>query len=372
MKIKKLITGAILATTLAIGVGVGVASLANKKVEAEPVAAATPSSYAKIYRFTAPAEYWGNTVYVHAWGSSDSSKNTTWPGIDLSGEFSYNESDRKVYTFATSVSDYQYLIFHNNSGWQTDNITIGSNTAWYLDSGNTPGTWTPTNQTYYLYDYTNMFGGNAKCYAWQSNGSLNNGAYPGVAMTKVQYGSGQLYSISLDPAFDEAIFGIGNSANTGDVWINHNRGQTYCWWKAGDGSWSNDLDWIKAHDWIYQTMHVRDIPTSSTSDTGACKGSGGYYTKAKTAYNSFSAAIKTKISQDECWSIAQERFSAWARANGETATFSGTTLTINKGSNPIAIINSETKDIGLVVVIVTVASLTAVGGYFFLRRKKEN
>lgn len=371
MKIKKLIGTLTLASVVALGVGF-VLGARQSSESVKSVDAATPSSYSKIYRFTAPAEYWGNTVYVHAWGSSDSSKNTTWPGIDLSGEYSYNESDRKVYTFCTDVSDYQYLIFHNNSGWQTDNITIGSNTAWYLDGGNTPGTWTPTNQTYYLYDYTNMFGGNAKCYAWQSNGSLNNGNYPGVAMTKVQYGSGQLYTISLDPAFDEAIFGIGDSARTGDVWLNHNRGQTYCWWKAGDGSWSNDLDWIKAHDWIYQTMHIRDIPTSSTSDTGACKGANGYYKKAKDAYNSFSAAIRTKISQDECFGIATERFHAWAIANGESSAINGTTLTTGKiiANAPFA---DESKAGAIAtIVIISIAALTAIGGYFFLRRIREN
>ena len=357
------------AFTLAAAGALGLANLKeNNKVEFAE--AATPASYAKIYRFTAPAEYWGNTVYVHAWGSSTSSNNTTWPGIDISSEYSYNESDKKVYTFATNTTDYQYLIFHNNSGWQTDNITIGSNTAWYLDSGNTPGTWTPINQTYYLYDYTNMFGGNAKCYAWQSNGSLNNSNYPGVAMTKVQYGSGQLYTITLDPAFDEAIFGIGDSAKTGDVWINHYRGQTYCWWKAGDGSWSNDLDWIKAHDWIYNTMHVRDIQTSSTSDTGACRGASGYYQKAKSAYNSFSSAIKTKISQDDCYNIATSRLSAWATANGESFNPSNGTFSSSLRTTPI--IASETKNTIAIIVLISLISVTAIGGFFFIRKRKVN
>ena len=370
MKRTRILFTSILATILGVGIFGGVFASKNSQ-PVKTVEAATPSSFAKIYRFTAPAEYWGGTVYVHAWGSSTAGNNTAWPGIDLSNEYSYNESDRKVYTFATTVSDYQYLIFHNNDGWQTDNITIGNNTAWYLDSGNTPGTWTPTNQTYYLYDYTNMFGGNAKCYAWQSNGSLNNGNYPGVAMTKVQYGSGQLYSISLDPAFDECIFGIGNTANTGDVWVNHNRGQTYCWWKAGDGSWSDDLNWVKAHDWIYQTMHIRDIPTSSTTDTGACKGSSGYYNKAKTAYNSFTTAIKTKISQDECFNIATERFSAWARANGETATITGTTLTVSSIKHFVLADYSQDDSVTLITIIVTLISVTAVAGYFLIRKKKQ-
>ena len=355
------------------GVGLGVSALDKNSEEVAPVEkveAASVSSYAKIYRFTAPAEYWGGTVYVHAWGSKTSSKDTTWPGINISSEYSYNESSRKVYTFATDVSDYQYLIFHNNSGWQTDNITIGNNTAWYLDGGNTPGTWTPSNQTYYLYDYKNLFGGAAKCYAWQSNGSLNNADYPGVAMTAVQYGSGQLYSISLDPAFDMVKFGIGDSANTGDQWCNQHRGETFCWWDAGNGSWSNDLDWVKAHDWIYQTMHMRDIEQTETSDTGACKGSSGYYVKAKTAYQNYPASVKTKMAADDLWEAAQARFSAWARANGESASFSGTTLTVSSTSRPL-FAGSEDTTTTITVIIVSIVALGAVGGFFLIKRKKK-
>ena len=352
----------------------GISTLKSGRSEskAESVDAGNASSYAKIYRFTAPAEYWGGTVYVHAWGSKTSSKDTTWPGINLSSEFSYNESSRKVYTFATNVSDYQYLIFHNNSGWQTDNITIGNNTAWYLDGGNTPGTWTPSNQTYYLYDYKNLFGGEAKCYAWQSNGSLNNVNYPGAAMTKVQYGSGQLYSISLDPAFDMVKFGVGDSANTGDQWCNQHRGETFCWWDAGNGSWSNDLDWVKAHDWIYQTMHMRDIQQTETGDTGACRGPSGYYKKAKDAYNSFSSAIKTKIAADDLWGAAQTRFSAWARANGESASFSGTTLTISSPAILPAMLGNKNNPYILLILIISLVGITGIGGYFFYKKRKEN
>lgn len=369
MNLKKLISGLILSTALTIGVGVSLVSQKKDFDDYNVVEAATPSSYSKIYRFTAPAEYWGETVYVHAWGAS--SGNTTWPGINISSEYSYNESDRKVYTFCTNVSDYKYLIFHNNSGWQTNNITIGSNTAWYLDSGNAPGTWTSTNQTYYLYDYKNLFNGSAKVYAWQSKGSLYNTAYPGVAMTKVQYGSGQLYSISLDPAFDMVKFGIGDSANTGDQWCNKNRGNCFCWWDAGNGSWSSDLDWVKAHDWIYQTMHMRDIQQSNTSDTGACRGSSGYYQKAKTAYQNYPATVKEKMSQDALWGAAQARFSAWATANGETANFSGTNLTVKTAHFPILGIENNAPTT-IAVLALSLIALLAITGYFFIKKKRAN
>ena len=279
------------------------------------------------------------------------------------------------------------IIFHNN---RTDNgkgrrATVScssSNKAWYI-TGNagtwTDGqlnmntsTWTASNITYYFYDYKNIFGSSVKCYAWQSNGSLYNAAYPGASLTAVQYGSGQLYSISLDCAFDEFKIGTGDSANTGDVWINQKTGQCFCWWDTGDSSWSNDLDWVKGHDWIYQTMHMRDISQETTTDTGACKGSSGYYNKAKTAYQSFSDGIKTKISQDDLWGATQTRFAAWARANGETASFSGTTLSVN--SNIINLMNGITENFDSTIIIVVISSISAIaiGGFFFLRKKKTS
>ena len=368
---RKLLLTTAFAALLGVGAFAGIASTKEASEVPAVVEAGNASSYAKIYRFTAPAEYWGDTVYIHIWGSKTPSNNTTWPGINLSSEYSYNESSRKVYTFATNVTDYTTLLFHNNSGWQTNDVTIGNNTAWYLDGGNAPGTWTPTNQTYYLYDYKNLFGGEAKCYAWQSNGSLNNVNYPGAAMTKVQYGSGQLYSISLDPAFDMVKFGVGDSANTGDQWCNQHRGETFCWWDAGNGSWSNDMDWVKAHDWIYQTMHMRDISQETTSDTGACRGSSGYYQKAKTAYQNYPASVKAKMAADDLWGAAQARFSAWARANGESALFSGTTLTVSAINIPLAQIASNTSTTIIVITVSSIA-LVAVGGYFLFRKKKEN
>ena len=358
----KLLVGMTLAASGAFAVAGG---LSHKKADKVEVGASAIQSFARVYRFTAPAEYWGGTVYVHAWGSETASNNTTWPGIDLSSEFSYNESSRKVYTFATSVSDYQYLIFHNNNGWQTDNITIGSNRAWYLDSGNTPGTWTPSNQTYYFYDYTNQFSGSPTVKGKQSNGSLDSGNY--AAMTKLSNTS-QVYSITLDPAFDQ--FEIKNgAASSGDVWINQNRGHTYCNWDPTPG-WGDNLDYVKAHDWALQTMHLRDVPTSNNNDTGACRGDSGYYKKAKADYNSFTSGVKTEISNLSEFNDAKARFSAWAIANGETASWNGTAVTISGGRANILFGNKNDNNIALIIVL-SVISVSGIVAISFMIKKRK-
>ena len=370
----KLLVGLTLAASGAFAVG---SAVSHKK--AESVEAATPSSYTNVYRFSVPNTFGsdvGNHIYLHAWGSNGG--DTTWGNFLTLSDYSYNENSERMYTLATNYTYTGFIIIRysdNPDYCKTANINVGSDTAWSWNgnSGASASAWTPTNQTYYLYDYTNKYGGNAKCYAWQSNGSLNNGTYPGVSMTKVQYGSGHLYSISLDPAFDEAKFGIGDSANTGDVWINQNRGHCYCEW-AENPDWSSDLDWVKAHDWALQTMHLRDIPTTNNSDTGACRGSSGYYSKAKTAYQNFNTAVKTKINSLSEASNAKARFSAWALANGETATFNGTTLTISNARTSLlpTTTNLENTNMVAIIVIISLVSVTAISGFFFISKRKEN
>ena len=361
---------------LGVGAFAGV-SLTKEAVKPAEVEAATPSSYSNVYRFTVPNSFGsdvGNHIYLHAWGSNGG--DTEWGKFITLSDYSYNENSERMYTYATNYSYTGFIIirYYDNPNYcKTQDINVGTNTAWSWNgkNGAAASAWTPSNQTYYLYDYKNLFGGNAKCYAWQSGGSLNNSDYPGTAMTKVQYGSGQLYSISLDPAFDMFKIGIGDSANTGDQWCNQHRGETFCWWNTGDSSWSNDLDWVKAHDWIYQTMHMRDIQQTDTSDTGACRGANGYYAKAKNAYQNYPNSVKTKMSQDDLWSAAQARFSAWAVANGETATFNGTSLTVKTAFAPITSITSSSGST-IAIIIISSISVVAIGGYFLFRKKKEN
>lgn len=374
MKLKRLFAVLALATVGGLASAIGIEKSAEKP--AEVAEAATPASYAQVYRFSVPNSFGsdvGNHIYLHAWGSNTEDKNTSWGSFITLSDYSYNENSERVYTYLSTVDDYTGFIiikYYDNPNYcKSADIAVGSDTAWSWNGadGASASAWTPVDQTYYVYDYKNLFGGNAQCYAWQSGGSLNNGAYPGVAMSKVQYGSGQLYSISLDPAFDKFKVGIGDSANTGDQWINQNRGECFCWWDVGDSSWNADLDWVRAHDWVYNTMHVRDILPSDKSDTGACRGVNGYYSKAKTAYLNFSAAIKTKISEDSNKDIAFARLTDWAIANSETfnsasGTFSAVHPTVTDESSSIT---------AMPIVIVMTLTVGSVAGIFFLRKKRK-
>lgn len=352
----------------------------EKKIdEIEEVVAETPSDYPYIYRFVVPGNFGedvGNKIWIKGWGSS---------GHDFEGwgeltQYSYDENSNRIYIFPTPYFYQNFVItrYADNENYcksadiSTTNPYSGQGKCWYWNgvNGSVPTLITNTTKTFYLYDYTNMFGGNAKCYAWQSNGSFNNGTYPGQTMNKVSYGSGQLYIISLDAIFDRAIFGIGDSANTGDQWINQHPGECFCWWKAGDGGFNADLDWIKAHDWIYQTMQIRDIQTTNNDDTGACRGSNGYYKKAKESYQSFTAQIKTKISEDDCFEIACDRFHAWSLANGEDAYIENNILTVNLRYDLMSNIQGENNSGLPIIILVSLLSISSLTVLLIIKRKK--
>ena len=89
--------------------------------------------------------------------------------------------------------------------------------------------------------------------------------------------------------------------------------------------------------------------------------------------NTMSSSDKTTFmtSNDYVIATARNRLENWARHFGKTISLSNDTIVVSSNSlvsNPI--ITSNTDSIA-VIVILAVASLTVIGGYFFLRKKKE-
>ena len=112
-------------------------------------------------------------------------------------------------------------------------------------------------------------------------------------------------------------------------------------------------------------LHMNDY----TSSEGYCMDDSDqhYYSDAKTAYGKLSTEQKSAFA-DNLAAVA--RLQAWARANGES--FDPTLKTFSSARiNPLVNIVGNTNTVAIVVVV-SMISLTAVGGYFFLRKKKED
>lgn len=83
---------------------------------------------------------WTNN-YIHYWGGSSGS--TSWPGSNMTNKAYTNEYNQDVLYFVINTGN-TAVIFHNNSGTQTGDTTLGSNSCFYFNgAGSAAGTWSP-------------------------------------------------------------------------------------------------------------------------------------------------------------------------------------------------------------------------------------
>lgn len=142
MNLKKLVSGLLLSTALAAGVGVSITS--QKSSAKEVKAASTIDIYCtRSNNFT----FLADSIQVHQWGGT--TPDTTWPGPNMTKVFD-NENGEHVFKLSIP-SDRTGLIFSSLEGStrkQTADVTtnIQNNQGWYFSgwSGDkmTVGTWT--------------------------------------------------------------------------------------------------------------------------------------------------------------------------------------------------------------------------------------
>ena len=131
-------------------------------------------------------------------------------------------------------------------------------------------------------------------------------------------------------------------------------------------------DCLGLEAFISEYLHMLDYDDNS-EQTGWCKDSDHhYYSSAKAAYNNNNVLNdhqRELFTTNNAYAAEYARLNAWARANGET--FNATTHILGaKNVNPL-LLNSEHANSVAVIVIISMVSMTAIGGYFFLRKRKE-
>lgn len=135
-------------------------------------------------------------------------------------------------------------------------------------------------------------------------------------------------------------------------------------------------------DFVDLYMHMTDYDQGgtqgSTGGSGWCKdGQHSYYLTAKAGYNSI---IHGNSDREDLWAgdsdfaAAKERYEEWARINNDADPYDG----YNDVHTPLqsakilpSIIDGNTGTTVSIIVIISIVSLTAIGGYFFLRKRKE-
>lgn len=97
------------------------------------------------------------------------------------------------------------------------------------------------------------------------------------------------------------------------------------------------------------------------------------YSAMKTAYTALTDAQKNVFQYSDDYSAARARLNNWAKANGETFTYGAATPFASARISILPIVSSNGNTVAIIVVI-SMISVTAIGGYFFLKkeRKKSN
>ena len=106
----------------------------------------------------------------------------------------------------------------------------------------------------------------------------------------------------------------------------------------------------------------------STGGNGSCK---VWWNDVLSAYNGLTDGQKALFGGEDQYSAARDRLSEWARLNSYSFDSSTGALSQNANVSPLNILIGENNATSIIVVL-ALMSLTVYGGYFFLRKRKED
>lgn len=128
---------------------------------------------------------------------------------------------------------------------------------------------------------------------------------------------------------------------------------------------SQSEDCVGLETFITNYMHMEYV-----ENLGYCKDSEHhYYSTAKTAFNALNTHQRSLFTTNSAYLTEWTRLSTWASKNGESLNGSNQLASAPKVS---PILNTNIGDnITLIVVVISSLSIVAIGGYFFLKKRKE-
>lgn len=125
-------------------------------------------------------------------------------------------------------------------------------------------------------------------------------------------------------------------------------------------------DCVGLETFINNYMHM-----DYTENLGYCSDSTHhYYATAKAAFNNLNEHQRKLFTTNSAYLVEWTRLSTWASKNGDILNASNI---LGAATRPIGITTTKlNSSIIVVVVIGTIISVTVIGGYFFLRKRKED
>ena len=215
------------------------------------------------------------------------------------------------------------------------------------------------NNSFYIYDISNSK-------YLQLSGSGSDSYYrtslSEASVFNVSFTNGQ---ISLTINGSSRVLGFNNGTNP-KRFASYAEGTTYntiALYKLSGSTIKTSLNTF-AND----SLKMNDSAYSGDISTANCASN---YSAMKTAYSNLTDAEKNIFQYSDDYSAARLRLNNWAKANGETFTYGNDTpFAASKNSIMNIISNGNTNS--TIIIIVTMISLSALGGYFFIRRRREH
>ena len=322
---------------------------------------------------------WNNFSYYLFGGSKG--EIASWPGLPFTDSMKTQTPDQYghyAYKLSFNTSEYSTLVLVGNpNSWggsqaQTENLVLSDFTNNGLYCGNQipntnkfdVGHFAYETKTVYMLDLKgDVYQTNHYCHAFVSQDNPTGTTWPGVQMTKVA-GQNNLYSAEINADLGSVVFNNNGVHQTDDI-HNVSNGDAYVAYPSPDRGY-NKLT-LDAASFIDKYMKF-ETRWTNVIGTGECK-SNGWYSSAKTAFNSKTSAEKTAILTHEPTKV---RFANWAAANGDSLNqTTGVITSLSKAIiSPISSISNSSATV--VVIIVTLVSVTSIGAYVYLRRRKEH
>ena len=134
---------------------------------------------------------------------------------------------------------------------------------------------------------------------------------------------------------------------------------------------ANATDQTAVHDFINTNMHMNDY----TESLGYCNDNEHhYYLTAKQQYNALTDNQKVAFQQNASYTDARERYLAWAGFNNDAAPYDGNDTVVSKIHESASFLEvaNNSNNTTIIITVISVLSLTALGGFFFIKKRKED
>ena len=131
-----------------------------------------------------------------------------------------------------------------------------------------------------------------------------------------------------------------------------------------------DPDVLAVDAFVTNNMHPEILSTDV--GTGECI-SEGYYAAAKVAFHALTADQRALFVSDDAYEAPRARLAAWAIANGDVLNTSTNMLETPVSPAQNALINGlNDSNTIMLIVIISLISVSVLGGAFYLRKREQN